>query len=152
MPMTQEQLEYQRNAIRSDQERFDQALIKIGERAPAPVLGQTRTEYRQETLRAIKRRHLTNHDLYKVNMRGLTGQALDNIEPMVLQAAVDEYWNPRNVPLGEIHERKRYDDLGRLQSIDFLGQESFVKFMGRPGRRVTGCRTDQGFVHANRTL
>jgi hypothetical protein len=46
MSMTQEQLEYQKNAIRSDQERFDQALIKIGERAPAPVLGQTRTEYR----------------------------------------------------------------------------------------------------------
>jgi hypothetical protein len=144
--MTQEQLEYQRNAIRSDQERFDQALIKIGERAPAPVLGQTRTEYRQETLRAIKKRHLTNHDLYKVNMRGLTGQALDNIEPMVLQAAVDEYWNPKNVPLGEIHQRVRMDENGRVQCIEFLGQESFTKFMGRPGRRVLGFRTDQGMV------
>ena len=144
--MNAEQLKYQQDAIRSDQERFDQALVKIGERAPAPVLGQTRTEYRQETLRAIKKRHLTNHDLYKVNMRGLTGQALDNIEPMVLQAAVDEYWNPRNVPLGEIHERKRMDENGRVRCIEFLGQESFVKFMGRPGRRVTGWRTDQGVI------
>ena len=80
-------------------------------------------------MRAIKRRHLTNHDLYKVNMRGLTGQALDNVEPMVLQAAVDEYWNPKNVPLGEIHERKRLDGMGRVVSIDWLGQESFVKQM-----------------------
>jgi hypothetical protein len=57
---------------------------------------------------------------------------------MVCDAAVEEYWNPHNVPLGEIHERKRFDDFGRFVSIDFLGQENFCKFMGRPGRRVIG--------------
>jgi hypothetical protein len=145
MPMTSEQLSEQRGAIqRSDQAYYDSWLVKVGERAPAPVLGQSRTEYRQETLRAIKRRHLTNHDLYKVNMRGLTGQALDNIEPMVLQAAVDEHWNPKNVPLGEIHERRRMDENGRVQCIEFIGQECFTKFLGRPGRRVVSFRTDQG--------
>jgi hypothetical protein len=147
MPMTSEQLSEQRGAIqRNDQAYYDSWLVKIGERARAPVLGEDRTTYRQEQLRAIKRQHLRNHDLYKVNMRGLTGQALDNIEPMVLQAAVDEYWNPRNVPLGEIHERKRMDENGQVRCIEFLGQESFVKFMGRPGRRVTGFRTDQGVI------
>jgi hypothetical protein len=137
--MNAEQLKYQQDAIRSDQERFDRALAKIGERARAPILGESRNDYRREQLREIKRRHLANHELYKVNMRGLPdGPALDNVERMVCDAAVSEYWNPRNVPLGEIQERKRFDDFGRLQSIDWLGQESFVKFMGRPGRRVIG--------------
>jgi hypothetical protein len=147
--MTQEQLKYQQDAIRSDQARYDAALAKIGERARSPVLGESRDTYRREVLRDIKRRHLTNHDLYRVNMRGLPNTAIDNIEELVIKAAVDEYWNPRNVPLGEIHERKRYDDYGRLTSIDFLGQESFVKFMGRPGRIVTGWSTPNGPVLAS---
>jgi hypothetical protein len=83
-------------------------------------------------------------------MRGLPdGPALDNIEQMVCDAVVKEYWNPRNVPLGKIEERKKFDDFGRLESVNFLGQESFVKAMSRPGRRVVGWRTDQGMVRAN---
>ena len=136
MRMTAEQLKYQQDALRNDQERYNHVLAKIGEQARAPVLGESRNDYRREQLREIKRRHLQNHRLYAVNMRGLQADALDAIEPQVLEAVVQEYWNPRNVPLGEIHERKRFDDFGHLQSIEWLGRESFVKFMGRPGRRV----------------
>jgi hypothetical protein len=145
MGMTQEQLEYQRNAIRTDQARYDRVLLKVGERAPAPVLGQSRGDYRRETLRSLKRRYLANHELYKVNMRGLPdGPALDNVEQLVCDAVVKEYNNPKNVPLGEIHERRRLDDNGRVQCIEFIGQESFTKFMGRAGRRVVSFHTPQG--------
>ena len=89
--MTPDQQRQQQHAIRADQERFDRALAKIGERARAPVLGESRNDYRREQLREIKRRHLANHELYKVNMRGLPdGPALDNVEQMVCDAMVKD--------------------------------------------------------------
>ena len=77
MRMTAEQLKYQQDAIRNDQERYNHVLAKIGEQARAPVLGESRNDYRREQLREIKRRHLQNHKLYTVNMRGLQADALD---------------------------------------------------------------------------
>jgi hypothetical protein len=147
--MTAEQLKYQHDAIRSDQARYDQVLVKVGERARAPVIGESRNDYRREQLRDLKMRYLQHHPFFKVNMRGLKADALDALESQVLDAVVQEYWNSLNVPRGEIQERRKFDEFGRLESINFLGQESFVKFMGLPGRRVTGWRTDQGRVRAN---
>jgi hypothetical protein len=128
--------ERQRNFIRSDQEYYDRGLAKIGERARAPVLGESRLQYNREVLRDLKKRHLMNHELGRINMRGLSGEVIETLRPQVLQAAEQEYWNPRNVPAGQIQERRRYNDFGGLEAIEFLGQECFVKQMGRPGRRV----------------
>jgi hypothetical protein len=130
--------ERQRNFIRADQEYFDKHLQKIGERARAPVLGETRLEYNREQLRAIKRRHLTNHEFYRLNMRGLSGEVIETLRPQILQAAEQEYWNPKNVPKGTIEARHRFDNFGRLQATEFLGQECFVKTWpgARSGRRV----------------
>ena len=36
------------------------------------------------------------------------------------------------------------DDYGKVKQIDWIGQDSFVKQMMRPGRRVVSFTTDRG--------
>jgi len=126
------------------QEYYDTTLRKIGLRAPQPTLGQTCNDYRRETLRTIKRTFLPqNHPLYQVQMRELKADALGVLEPQVLQAAVVEANNPVHVPEGELRKVEELDEYGKLKTIKWIGQESFVKQMGRPGRRVTSFLFDR---------
>src|SRR5262245_37328596 len=132
------------------QEYYDNTLRKVGMRAPQPTLGQTVNDYRRETLRTIKQTFLPqNHPLYAVQMRALKADALGALEPQVLQAAVAEADNPVHVPEGELRKVEELDDYGKLKTIRWVGRESFVRAMGRPGRRVVSFRTDAGFVDAS---
>jgi hypothetical protein len=127
------------DAARKFQAYYDETLRKVGMRAPQPVLNQTVNDYRRETLRTIKRTFFPqNHPLYQVQMRGLRSDALQALEPQVLQACVVEANNPAHVPPGELRKVEELDEYGKLKTIRWIGQESFVKQMGRPGRRVTG--------------
>ena len=120
------------------QEYYDATLRKVGLRAPQPVLGQTVNHYRRETLRMIKRAFLPqSHPLYGVQMRELKADALQALEPQVLQAAVVEANNPVHVPAGELRKVEELDDYGKLKTIKWIGPRSFVYDMMRPGRRTT---------------
>ena len=126
------------------QEYYDDTLRKVGMRAPQPTLGQTVNDYRRETLRTIKRTFLPqNHPLYAVQMRALKADALQALEPQVLQAAVVEANNPVHVEPGQLRKIEELDEYGKLKTIRWIGQESFVKQMGRPGRRVTSFLFDR---------
>jgi len=132
------------DAVREVQAQFDEALRRIGDRAPAYSPQQSPLDYVREACRTIKRRYLPqNHDYYRVNYRGLRADALQAIVPQLLRAAVAEAKNPDNLAPGEI---RRIDVLGPdgQKWIDWIGRESFVKDMGRPGRRVIGFRTPHG--------
>jgi hypothetical protein len=125
------------DAARRFQEFYDQTLRRVGARAPQPILGQTVNDYRREALRNLKRTFLPqNHDLYQVQYRQLKADALGVLEPQLLSAVVIEANNPAHVPLGELRKIEEYDEYGKVRTIKFIGQESFVKAMGRPGRRV----------------
>jgi hypothetical protein len=124
-------------ASRQFQEYYDSTLRHVGTRAPAPALGQSVNDYRRETLRQLKRTFLPqNHPLYQVQFRGLRADALPVFEQQLLPAVVQEANNPQHVPPGELRKIERMDEYGKVKCIDFIGQESFVKAMGRPGRRV----------------
>ena len=100
-------------------------------------LGQSVNDYRRETLRTLKRTFLPqNHELYQVQYRALKADALDALEPQLLKAVVAEANNPAHVPAGELKKIEELDEFGKLKMIRFVGQESFVKQMMRPGRRV----------------
>src|SRR5215831_12232706 len=138
------------DAARKFQAYYDDTLRKVGMRAPQPVLGETVNHYRRETLRNLKRTFLPqNHDLYQVQYRALQADALAVFEPQLLQACVVEANNPAHVPPGELRKIEEYDEYGKVKTIRFIGQESFVKQMGRPGRRVVGFRTYDGFVNTS---
>jgi|SRR6516164_8957631 len=137
------------DAARKFQAFYDETLRKVGMRAPQPVLGETVNHYRRETLRTIKRTFLPqNHPLYQVQMRGLRSDALQALEPQVLQACVVEANNPAHVPPGELRKIEEYDQYGKVRMINWIGQESFVKQMMRPGRRVKSFLFDPRFIRS----
>src|SRR6516164_826427 len=122
---------------RKFQAYYDETLRKVGMRAPQPVLGDTVNNYRRETLRNLKRTFLPQtHPLYEVQFRELKADALQVLEPQLLNACVVEANNPAHVPRGELRKIEELDDYGAVKTIRFIGPESFVKAMGRPGRRV----------------
>jgi hypothetical protein len=77
-----------------------------------------------------------NHPLYQVQFRDLKSDALPVFEQQLLPAVVAEAVNPAHVAPGELKKIERMDEYGKVKCIDFIGQESFVKAMGRPGRKV----------------
>jgi hypothetical protein len=125
------------DASRKFQAYYDETLRKVGMRAPEPTLGQSCNDYRRETLRTLKRTFLPQvHDLYQVQYRALKADALPIFESQLLNAVVTEANNPVHVPLGELRKVEELDEYGKLKTIRWIGQESFVKHMSRPGRRV----------------
>ena len=146
MPTEQEHFD----ASRQFQAYYDETLRRVGARAPAPVLGQSVNDYRRETLRQLKRTFLPPaHDLYQVQYRSLRPDALQALEPQLLTAVVAEANNPAHVKPGELKKIEELDETGALRMIRFVGQESFVKQMMRPGRRVLSFTTDRGRFDAS---
>ena len=124
---------------------MNSALSPWGTRANAPALGQDLDDYRRDHLVRIKRLLPDGHELRSVPVRKLQPDALDVMERQILAAASDSAWRPDAVPAGRIERRETIDGNG-LKIVSWLGQQSFVKDMGRPGRRVTSFRTDTGYV------
>jgi hypothetical protein len=137
-PTEQERFE----TARQFQEYYQESLREVGVRIPAPLLGQSVREYRQGTLDALQQALLQNHPLGKVEVRELRNDALKEYEPLIVQACVNERTNPANVPVGQLKPIKVLDQYGRVQMTKFIGQESFVKSLGRAGRRVVNFFAD----------
>jgi hypothetical protein len=96
-------------------------------RAPQPTLGQTVNNYRREVLRTLKCTFLPEvHELYKVRFRGLPADILNPFEAQLLNAVVVEANNPIHVPPGELRKVEELDEFGKLKTIRWIGQESFV--------------------------
>jgi hypothetical protein len=132
------------NAARRFQEYFDHTLRRIGMRAPQPVLGETCNHYRREALRTMKQTFLPqNHPLYQVQYRSLKADALAALEPQLLSAVVEEANNPSTVEPGQFRQIEEYDESGTVRSVKFIGPQSFVVGLGRPGRRVTSFMFDR---------
>jgi hypothetical protein len=84
----------------------------------------------------LKRKCLSqNHQLFKIQWRGLNTETLDAFEPQLFAACKKEYFNPANIPPGEFRVKTVINKDG-LKYNDFYGQESFVKQMMTPGRRA----------------
>jgi hypothetical protein len=132
------------SASKKFQEYYDETLRKVGVRAPQPVLGETVNHYRRETLRSLKRTFLPQtHPLYEVQYRELKADALGVLEPQLLNACVVEANNPAHVPPGELKKIEELDDYGAVKTIRFVGQQSFVRELMRPGRRVKSFLFDR---------
>jgi hypothetical protein len=145
--MTREQILRQQASGRVFQERYDNALQPWDQRAPAPVLGENIDTYRRNTLVKMKKLLPEGHELRQVQIRQISNDVLDVFEPQILQACRAEAYNAASVPLGEMRRVIELDPNG-LKIVSYIGQESFVREMGRPGRRVTSFRTSNGFVDA----
>jgi hypothetical protein len=133
------------------QKFFDDHLRDVGATAPPFIPGQTSDDYIRESCRTFKRTFLPqNHDLYRVQWRdrdGLRSDALHVLVPQLMDACKREAENPNTVTPGEFRKITRRNPYGQVTEHVFIGPESFVKRMGRPGRlaRIRNPTTDPGW-------
>jgi hypothetical protein len=125
-----------RDLIAEWQEYFDNALQPIGVRAKVPVLGQSSNEYAQDSCETLASRLPQNHELSKVEYRELHGKALTNMAQTLIEAVKADRVNPANFAPGEMRMVKKIHPQTGREMIEWYGQQSFVKQMGTPGRRV----------------
>jgi hypothetical protein len=136
------------SSARIYQKRYDDALSPWDMRAPGPTLGEDITDYRAKLAILAKKQLPPDHAMRKVQYRRLDSDVFDNFEPQLLQAVRQAAYDPATVPPGEFRVVPQIDSNG-MKINTFIGPESFVKAMGRPGRRVVSFNTSNGPMDAS---
>jgi hypothetical protein len=134
--MNREQLLQMQASARVYQARADSIFQEWGFRAPQPTLGQDPEDYRRDLAVMAKKQLPYGHELRKVKLWKLPKDVFETFEPQVYSACREAAKRPDSIPPGEIREVVRINPQNGHKEIHFLGRESFVKDMGRPGRRV----------------
>jgi hypothetical protein len=158
--MSRDQLLQAQASARVYQERADTALSPWNIRAPAPVLGEDVAKYRRDLAVKLKRLLPANHQLHKVQYRGLDDQTLSVFEPQLFKAVRDAAHNPETVPPGEMRRVEAVDPggtryvkyIGALREDDpRLGQRSFIEdFKGQAFRaKIRNPDTHPGWFNGN---
>ena len=84
----------------------------------------------------------------QVQFRALRDDAFDVLEPHLLRDCKSTAYRADSVPPGEMRRVVEVDANGN-KIIKWIGQQSFVRDMMIPGRRVLGFRTPQGFMNTS---
>jgi hypothetical protein len=124
---------------RQAQVKYDEAYRDFGVQTPAPVDGERPGRYRQRLYEGLRRKLLSNHELFGVRADDVPGSAARNFEQMMLAAAKLEAAKPsvENLPAsGELVRRDVTDPMTGAKEIRWHGRESFIKSLGREGRKV----------------
>ena len=138
---------------REIQVRYADAFASHGSLVPAPVDDERPGQYRKRLFDALQRKLPGGHDLATVRSDDLVTTATrENFEQMLLQAAIAEGAKPSrdNLPRdGSMISRVRVDDDTGERRTEWYGRESFIKQLGRPGRKVSMFCTNRGPVICN---
>jgi len=134
--MTRDQLLHAQASARVFQARADSAFEPWGFRAPAPPLGQDPQDYRRDLAVMAKKQLPYGHELRKIKLWNLPRDVFETLEPQVYNACREAASRPDSVPPGEMREVVKINPQNGHKEIHFLGTTSFVRDMGRPGRKV----------------
>jgi hypothetical protein len=118
------------------QAKADSIFQEWGFRAPAPVIGQDPQDYRRDLAVMAKRQLPYGHELRKIKLWKMPRDAFEVMEQQVYAACKQAASRPDSVAPGEMREVTRINPQNGHKEIHFLGNESFVRDMCRPGRRV----------------
>lgn len=123
---------------REFQEYFQNAVRNLGDVIPGPVLGQeTANNYCRRILTSFQDELPRKHPLKKAEVNQCKSDALRVLTEQITEAFVAERNNPSDLEAGELRPVRKYDSYGQYLYTDFVGNESFVKAMGLPGRYFT---------------
>jgi hypothetical protein len=125
-------------AFAEAQSRADAVFASFGERAPRPLEGEVLFDYRKRLATKLKKHSST---WGKVKLSELPQSAFDIAENTIYNDATSAAANPVDLKAGELRMVTKIDPATGVRSNVFYGNESFVKQMGRPGRRVQSFRT-----------
>jgi hypothetical protein len=125
-------------AFADAQARADAVFNGFGQRAPRPLEGETIIDYRKRLATKLK----GYSSAWKgVKFSQLPEEAFGIAETQVYADAIAAATNPTDLEAGELRQVTKTDPTTGVRTIVFYGKESFVKQMGRPGRRVKSFRT-----------
>lgn len=125
-------------AFADAQARADAVFAGFGERAPRPLDGEALFDYRKRLATKLKK----HSPVWKgVKFSQLPEEAFGIAENQVYTDAAVAAANPADLEAGELRMVTKIDPATGVRSNVFYGKESFVKQMGRPGRRVASFRT-----------
>jgi hypothetical protein len=125
-------------AFADAQARADAVFNGFGQRAPRPLEGEALVDYRKRLATKLK----GYSPIWKnVKFSQLPEEAFGIAETQVYADAVAAASNPTDLEAGELRQVTKMDPTTGVRTINFYGKESFVKQMGRPGRRVASFRT-----------
>jgi hypothetical protein len=136
---------------RECQRRADDALQPWGERAPAPVAGESVDAYRSRLLDIAQQRLPEGHEYRSVRLDQLGRNAFRNYETLIYPEARAAGERLDSAAVGEEREITRIEPNGN-KSITFLRRDSFVNDFVRRGRRVVSFWSDHGRMDANGRL
>jgi hypothetical protein len=125
-------------AFADAQARADAVFAGFGERAPRPLEGELLGDYRKRLATKLKK-HSTTWG--KVKLSELPESAFKIAEDTIYNDAISAAANPADLAAGELRMVTKIDPATGVRTNVFYGKESFVKQMGRPGRRVQSFRT-----------
>ena len=125
-------------AFADAQARADAVFNGFGARAPRPLEGEGLLDYRKRLATKLK----SHSPIWKgVKLSVLPDEAFGIAETQVYADATAAAANPVDLEAGELRMVTKIDPTTGVRSNVFYGKESFVKQMGRPGRRVASFRT-----------
>jgi hypothetical protein len=118
------------------QEYYNDSLRDEGVEFEAPVYGQLQNQYRRKQLNRMTQGLSWKNQYRHVPVDELDATALGVLEPQIIREFKAERQNPSDLEDGELRKVEIKDKLtNRISNIIWKGKESFVKFMGTPGRR-----------------
>jgi hypothetical protein len=121
---------------RQYQARADDALQTWGQRAPAPIAGESIDNYRLR-LACIAQERLPDGDEYRcVRLDSLGRNAFKNFEDAIYPRAKEAGTRADSAAAGELREVVRVNPANGYKEHLFYGRQSFVKDFTVPGRRV----------------
>jgi hypothetical protein len=125
-------------AFADAQAKADAVFNGFGQRAPRPLEGEALLDYRKRLATKLK----AYSPAWKtVKFSQLPAEAFGIAESQVYSDAISAAANPIDLEAGELRAVTKTDPTTGVRTIVFYGKESFVKQMGRPGRRVASFRT-----------
>jgi hypothetical protein len=156
MPTTAELERQKQERLTQFQARYDSVLEPLKRAAAPPTQGIGVNEYRRRSLGFIQQFLPPDSKWRGVSLDGCKSDALNAIEPQIL----DEARLAARTPAMLAHSpAARPDSLDpNLKSVTLNGvttlhgSQSFVKSMARPGRRVAGFYTPNGYITTSGTM
>jgi hypothetical protein len=125
------------------QARFDGPFAGFGVMTPQAKDGEDADSYRCRLFRGLLKRLPPDHELVGIEPSELPEIALDNLEQQLITEAAREAASPSESSLpsdGSMVMRTRTDANTGTKYNEFYGTESFIKSMGREGRKVLAIR------------
>ena len=121
------------------QTRYDDAFSAFGTRAPQPVEGERPGQYRRRMFELLRTKLPTSNEWSGVRADDVPASARQQIEALVIKAAMAEGLKPsvENLPRdGSLIRRERTDQDTGARSIEWAGRRSFIADMGRESQLV----------------